>query len=106
MPAITWGEIRIPAGQDLGAAGRLREALLQALADHAGLKVHLEQEPPFDLALAQLLCAAHRSAARSGKALQLAAPWSAAALQALERMGLRGAADCPVGDCLWGSGAP
>lgn len=89
----------------LARTPELKTKLLRALTSNDALTVHLAEAPPLDLPMVQVLCAAHRTAHRLNKRLQLALPLPAKDVLALQQMGLAGEPGCTAGagGCLWGS---
>lgn len=88
-------------------AARLKEVLLDASQGSNHVVIDVTQAESIDLACAQLVCAAHRTFAKAGKAIEFMQPPSPGVLQALADMAIDpiGCGDDVRKNCLWKKGA-
>jgi anti-anti-sigma factor len=69
----TGNALKISGTADMSAAEALRSALAASFEQDGSLDVDLSEVDECDSSAVQLLCAAHRSAERSGKSLRILA---------------------------------
>lgn len=85
------GDLRIPE------ACQLKEALLEVIEAHSRICLDLEGVDSIDLSGLQLVCAAHRYVARSGKKLQLVDNGRAVLVRFARDAGIEGMGCGPAG---------
>lgn len=73
------GALRLGGALDIYAADALREILLQQIETTPAVELDLSAVNACDVIALQLLCAAHKSAASSGKRFSVVSPSSAVA---------------------------
>lgn len=84
--------------------GELKAQLEQALAAATEVAIDIAADAECDLTLLQLLCAAHRTASRQGKVLQLGGELSGQFQMVLDLAGFSRHIGCALdacGNCLW-----
>lgn len=85
----------------------VRDNLKNALEAVRSLDIDLEEVTEIDLSFLQILCAAHRTALKTGKTLKLAGNPPQVFLQAMEDNGYSRQSGCSLDagkTCLWVSG--
>lgn len=100
------GKAFLKPGCDLtvARAGEFKDALVSSLAKAQEIEINLEGVANIDLSCLQVMCAAHRSAAKEGKSLIIKDPTLAAFVDAKELAGFNYTKPCrhvSTGDCLW-----
>jgi len=99
--------VRLDGPLTLCEIERMQSILLHALESGSDIALDLEQEGPCDLALVQLLCAAHLSAQRRGVKIALISPLPPAAAELLQRVGFQQEYSCGAYSdrgCLFNTG--
>lgn len=88
-------------------AAKLKEILLEAGSCVNHVVIDATQAESIDLACAQLVCAAHRTFAKTGKVIEFIEPPSQDFLSALADMAIdrAGCSDDLRGQCIWKKGA-
>lgn len=84
--------------------GELKAQVVQALAAATQVSIDIAADAECDLALLQLLCAAHRTASRQGKTLQVGGELSEQFQMVLNLAGFSRHIGCALdvcGSCLW-----
>lgn len=79
--------VRLDGPLTIAAVDTMQTALLSALDSGDDLDLELDESSPCDLALVQVLCAAHLSAMRRGQKIRLTGSLPAAVLEMLQRVG-------------------
>jgi len=82
------GVVALEGRADIAEAAQLKNALLEAAAAQAGLRVEVSRATAVDVTAVQLLWAAQRQARQTGKPFEIAGPWNAEAEAQLKEMGL------------------
>ena len=94
-----------PGGElSVAQAADFKDALVNSLARAAEIEINLESVNTIDLACLQLMCAAHRSAAKEGKSLFIKDSTLPVFIEAKELAGFNYSKPCrhvTTGDCLW-----
>ncbi len=87
-------------------AAEMKAKLLEALANSESLELDLSDVEEIDLPCLQLVCAAHRSAGKAGKSIDLSGS-SGAVAQAVTAAGLDRSTTCANhgGLCIWRGGS-
>ena len=88
-------------------AADLKDALLKSLKKSDTIEINLTKVSSIDLSCLQLLCSAHRSAAKEGKVLAVKDPASPVFLDARKNAGFMYSKPCrfvTMEDCLWVGG--
>jgi len=96
LPAVqqNYLDVRLEGQLTMECIGQMQSTLLTALNSGADINLDLDPESPCDLALIQVLCAAHLSAQRRGQRIQLIVPLPPAANELLQRVGFAGECSC------------
>ena len=101
------GELTLAGSLTIENASAIRKTLIAALIKKDALKVSIDADAAVDISLLQLLCSAHRTASKLGKAFTLGHAVSGNFLNAVEGAGYfrkRGCATDREATCLWTGG--
>lgn len=101
------GVMRLEGELTIQHAGRLRDVLLEALAEVKELSLDLEGVTEADVACLQVLCSAHKTFMKANKGLTRIGRVSESFERAVNDSGYRRETGChsdPDGNCLWVTG--
>ena len=101
------GELTLGGSLTIENASVIRKKLIAALIKEDALKVCIDADAAVDISFLQLLCSAHRTASKLGKAFTLGRAVSGNFLNAVESAGYfrkRGCARDREAACLWTGG--
>jgi len=95
------GEVNVAHATDL------KDALIQSLEMAETVEINLNDVTGIDLSCLQLLCSAHRTAAKKGKTLTIKDPALPMYIEARKKAGFMYSKSCrfvTTDDCLWVGG--
>ncbi len=98
------GALRLEGELNIQEAGRLKEALMKALAETNELSLDLGTMTGIDVACMQVLCSAHKTFLGAGKDLTIIGQPAASFEKVVDESGFRRKTGChadPNRNCLW-----
>ena len=99
--------LKLDGEMNISRATDLKDALLESLEKAETVEINLNDVTGIDLSCLQLLCSAHRSASKEGKALTIKDPSLPLYIEARKNAGFMYSKSCrhvTTDDCLWVGG--